>query len=176
MVSPSGKNITDYDKGWRDATIPKSSNLLNGGEPAIANSFLFEIDGVEIGIFKEVKGLEMKIGAQEIVEGGQNNYVHRAIGRTTWPNIILRRGMTEGNALFEWMNNPSRSGLTSPAKVKLATGAITAINTVGERLRAWNLKGVYPVNWRGPEFGVDSRTPLEEELEISHQGFTSKTF
>lgn len=169
-------DITAYDKGWRDA-VPKSANLLNSGEPAIANSFLLEIDGVEIGIFKEVKGLEMKIGAQEIVEGGQNNYVYRAIGRTTWPNIILRRGLTEGDALFSWMNASSGSSTGGGGgKVKLCTGAITAINTTGERLRAWNLKGVYPVNWKGPEFGVDSRTPLEEELEIAHQGFTSKTY
>ncbi len=31
-----------------------------------ANRFLFELDGVEIGVFKEVHGLEVTVGVDEI--------------------------------------------------------------------------------------------------------------
>lgn len=161
-----------YKKDWRDH-LPTTSQMLANGEPGVANCFLFEVDGIEIGIFKEVKGLQFNVGTVDIVEGGQNGYVHKGMGKVTWSNIILKRGMTASDALYKWVQSSSGSGVS---KVVRKTGAITAISQSGDRLRAWNIIDAYPVRWSGPEFSVDSRTPLEEELEIVHHGFTSKTF
>lgn len=157
--------------------MPTTSTLLNGGEPPIANSFLFEVDGVEIGIFREVKGLELTVTVQEIPEGGQNGFVHKMPGRVTWPNIVFKRGMTQGDAMFDWMSKTSGTGFAgNNSKLTRCTGAVSAISAVGVRLRSWEIIDAYPVKWRGPEFNTDSRIPLEEELEIAHHGFTSKTY
>ncbi len=48
-----------------------------GGDAPVSANFLFEVDGVEIGHFVEVTGLEMTVSTQEYLEGGQNQYVHR---------------------------------------------------------------------------------------------------
>lgn len=168
--------ITEYDKAWR-ASVPKQSTLLNGGEPAVANSFLLEIDNVEVGIFKEVKGLEFSVETEAFNEGGQNNYQHKFIKRLSWTNIVLRRGMTQGDALFQWVARTSGAGFAGKGnKLALCTGAITAISYTGDRLRAWNFTGAVPVKWSGPEFGTENKNSLEEMIEISHQGFTSKTY
>ncbi|MDC3332076.1 phage tail protein, partial [Ilumatobacter sp.] len=44
------------------------------GQRVTAATFLFEVDGVEIGRFMEVSGLEVTVETEEIQEGGQNSF------------------------------------------------------------------------------------------------------
>jgi phage tail-like protein len=156
--------------------VQPSDSLWLGGEPAIASRFLLEVDGVEIGIFKEVRGLEVTVPTEDIREGGQNDFVYKVPTRMVWSNIVLRRGVTQSDALLEWLSKSSGEGFASNQnKVTRCTGAITAINQHLDRLRSWDLAGVLPVRWKGPDFGIERREALEEELEISHQGFRSST-
>jgi phage tail-like protein len=129
---------------------------------------------VEIGLFASVRGLEVTSNTEEILEGGQNGYVHRVPGRLQWPNIVFSRGLTQADALFDWMNKTSGEGFASAGnKVTRCTGAITVIMPDGARLRSWSLADVLPVRWKGPDFDVANSTPLSEELEITHHGFRS---
>ncbi|WP_244930189.1 phage tail protein [Nocardioides sp. W7] len=147
-----------------------------GGELPTASRFLFELDGVEIGVFREIHGLQVTVNVEEFREGGQNGFSHRVPGRMTWPNIVFRRGVTQGNALFEWLNKSSGEGFAASSnKLTRSTGAITALDHLGTRLRAWELIDVFPVRWKGPDFSAESRDPLEEELEVTHHGFRAKT-
>jgi phage tail-like protein len=156
--------------------MPSSEDFL-GVNPAVASRFLLEIDQVEIGIFKEVSGLEFEVEKVDIVEGGQNNYVLQVPSRIKWDNIKLSRGLTQSDALLEWIQKFSGDGFAGKGnKITRSTGAITAITHSGVRLRAWNMVGVMPLKWTGPKFSVGSMDALEEELEISHQGFKSETF
>jgi phage tail-like protein len=157
--------------------MPSSDEWL-GGDPPIASRFLFEVDGVEIGIFKEVKGLEANVGVEEIKEGGQNSFVRKVPGRMTWPEITFRRGLTESDALFEWFSKSSGTGFAgNQNSLKRTKATITAITHTGARLRSWHLVDAFPIKWRGPEsFSVDNKVPLEEELTIAHHGFTSESF
>lgn len=153
--------------------LPISDPL--GGDLPIANRFLLEIDNQQIGVFREVRGLEVTVGVTEVREGGQNNYVHRLPGRMTWPNLVFKRGLTDSNAVFEWMTRTSGEGFAAAGnKVVRSTGAVTAIDAEGERLRSWEFIDMMPVRWKGPDFSVESSTPLEEELEITHHGFRAK--
>lgn len=147
-----------------------------GGEPTTSARFLFEVDGIEIGIFASVRGLEVTAKVEEIQEGGQNGFVHKLPGGFSWPNVVFSRGMTQADALFEWMNKTSGEGYAAGEnKLVRHTGAITLIGAGGERLRSYSLAEVFPVRWKGPDFDVASENPLTEELEIAHHGFRSST-
>lgn len=153
-----------------------TSLSLNGELPS-EGSFLFEVDGTSIGTFSEVRGLELHIDVATYAEGGENGFVHQLPGRMTWPNIVLRRGVTDSDALFAWVNKTSGAGFASNSnKVTRSTGAITALGSQGGRLRTWELQGVIAVRWSGPTFNVGSDRNLGEEIELAHHGFTSKTF
>lgn len=155
--------------------MPDSSTPL-GGDPPIANRFLFEVDGVEIGIFREVRGLEVTVGIEEVREGGQNGFVRLLPGRMTWPHLVFRRGITQSDALFDWLSKSSGEGFAgNNNKLARSSGAVTAIDQVGDRLRSWDFIDVFPVRWKGPNFESSSTDPLEEELEIAHHGFRSRT-
>jgi len=147
-----------------------------GGEPSTPSRFLFEVDGVEIGIFASVSGLAVSSTTEDITEGGQNGFVHKLPGRFSWPNIVFKRGMTQADALFNWMQKTSGDGFAANNNaVTRTTGAITAIASNGDRIRSWNLEAVLPVRWKGPDFDVGTSAVLSEELEICHHGFRSVT-
>jgi phage tail-like protein len=147
-----------------------------GADPQLANRFLLEVDGHEIGVFRSVSGLGVTVETEDVVEGGENGFVHKLPGRMTWPNLVFKRGITQADALFDWINEVSGEGLaTQQNKVTRSTGAVTVIGYDGTRLRSWNVAEIMPVRWTGPTFDADSNVSIEEELEVTHHGFTSKS-
>jgi phage tail-like protein len=147
-----------------------------GGDLPIANWFLFKLDGVPVGLFKEVKGLTVSIKAEDIVEGGQNSFVRKVPGRMMWDNITFTRGLTDSDAMFDWFAKTSGEGFAAASdKLVRRTGAIVAVTFTGEWLREWAVDGAFPVKWTGPEFGAGKNEPLQETLEIAHHGFKPST-
>ncbi|MDF1603307.1 phage tail protein [Nocardioides sp. YIM 152315] len=147
-----------------------------GGDLPVATRFLFELDGVELGVFKEVTGLNVSVQLDHIAEGGQNGFVHKVPGRMSWPHLVFRRGVTDSDALFEWFSKSSGEGFAgNQNKLTKSTGAVTVVDALGNRLRAWEFIDVFPVRWQGPDFSVGRLDPLEEELEIAHHGFRAVT-
>ena len=147
-----------------------------GGEPTTVGLFLFEVDGVPIGTFREVSGLRLTVSVTEHVEGGQNGYTHKLPGVLRWPNLVFTRGLVESDALFTWVTRSSGEVFAAnDSTLTRSTGAVTALNHSGDRLRAWDLDGVFAVGWEGPSFSVDSDTQPTERLEIAHNGFRART-
>ena len=135
-------------------------------------TFLFEVDGVEIGRFMEVNGLQVSIETQDIQEGGQNSFVHKLPGRMTWPNITLKRGVTQSDGLLAWLEKSSGEQFTVQGnKLKRSSAALTLMGPSLKRLRKWNFDGAFPVKWSGPTFAVTSDDMATEQLEIAHHGF-----
>ena len=151
-------------------------NRAYKGEPVVSNFFLLEVDGVEIGMFSEVTGLEVSLAVEEYQEGGENGFAHQLPGRMSWPHVVLHRGITENDALFEWFNRASGEGFAAQGnKLSRTTGAVTMLTGDYERLRSWNLRDVFPVKWTGPSFSASKSEALQESLEIAHHGFVAKT-
>ena len=145
------------------------------GQRITSATFLFEVDGVEIGRFMEVRGLEVSVETEEIHEGGQNSFTHRLPGRMTWPNIVLKRGVTQNDTLLEWLNKSSGEQFAANGnKLQRSTAAVTLIGPSGTRLRSWEFDGAFPVKWTGPSFAVASSDMAVEELEITHHGFRAR--
>ena len=148
---------------------------MYAGEDARAGTFLFQVDGQEIGWFSEVSGLQVEVAFETIEEGGQNAFVHKVPGRLTWPNLVFKRGITETNNLSEWLEKSSGAGLEATGnKLTRSTGAITLLSRSGKHLRAWEIEGAFPVKWSGPTFSSGSDDTADEELEIAHHGFRAK--
>lgn len=147
--------------------MPEDS--LNDANTAV---FLFEVDGVEIGNFMEINGLEVSVDSEDIQEGGQNSFVHKLPGRMTWPNITLKRGVTRSNELLKWLNEASgETFAANGSKVARKTASITLVDRTGKRLTSWDFDGAFPVKWSGPNFATSSGEYPTESLEITHHGF-----
>ena len=144
-------------------------------EGVYSATFLIEVDGKEIGRFTEVSGLQAEIDVETVEEGGENGFVHKLPGRMKWPNLVLKRGLTQNDTLFSWLNKASGSGFNGEGnKLERSTAAVTLVSQTGKRLRAWELEGAFPVKWSGPSFAVSSSDMAIEELEIAHHGFVAR--
>ena len=147
------------------------------GETPTSTAFLFEVEGEEIGMFSEIEGLEVTVEVATYAEGGENGYVHKLPGRMSWPHIVLKRGVTNNDTLFEWVQKTAGTGYAgNQNKLARSTASITAISSDGKRLRSWNLVDAFAVRWIGPKFDSSSSSPLQEEIELAHHGFTVKTY
>jgi phage tail-like protein len=140
-----------------------------------AATFVFEVDGVEIGRFTEVSGLEVEVEVEELEEGGENSFVHKLPGRMKWPNIMLKRGITQNDSLLTWLSKSSGEQFSASGnKLSRSTAAITLLGPSATRLRSWEFNGAFPVKWSGPTFAASSTDMAMEELEIAHHGFRAK--
>jgi phage tail-like protein len=139
-------------------------------------TFLVEVDGQAVGQFLDVSGLELTVATEDIVEGGQNGYVHKVPGRMSWPNITLSRGVTQNDRFFSWVQESSGEGFAGKGnKIGRSTVAVVMTSQQGKRLRTWELEGAFPVRWKGPQFSSAGSDNLTEEIEITHHGFKATT-
>jgi phage tail-like protein len=147
------------------------------GDGPLKSLFVVEVDGQTIGRFTEVEGLQLEIAVEEFEEGGVNGYVHKLPGRMKWPNITLKRGITQSDNLFAWMQKSSGEGFAAGGnKVERSTLGITMRGSNGAALREWQVEGAFPIKWSGPSFAASDDDALTEELEIAHHGFRAETF
>ena len=143
-------------------------------DPPFVGRFTFSVDGVEIGAFTEVSGLSVDVDVEELNEGGQNQFVHKLPGQMKWPNLVLKAGVTQADALFAWFAKSSGDGFAGTGnKLERTTGAVTVFDVTGSPVREWKFAGAYPVRWSGPTLAASSTDLAVEELEIAHHGFSS---
>jgi phage tail-like protein len=141
-------------------------------DPPFAGKFVFTVDDLTIGAFTEVSGLSVQIEVEELAEGGMNQYTHKLPGRMKWPNLVLKRGITNTDNLFAWFAKSSGDGFAGEGnKLARKNGAITLLDAAGKPVRKWKFTGAYPVKWSGPRLAASSRDLAVEELEVCHHGF-----
>jgi phage tail-like protein len=135
-------------------------------------TFIVEVDGVELGRFHEVSGLQIDVEVEQYTEGGENGFVHKLPGRMTWPNLVLKRGITKEDVFMSWLQDSVGDGMAQRSgKSKRTTAAVTLVGPDGTRLRSWNVVDAMPVRWTGPTFASEATSGADEELEIAHHGF-----
>ncbi|MDP8969920.1 MAG: phage tail protein [Actinomycetota bacterium] len=141
--------------------------------------FAVEVGNQPIGSFREVSGLSAEMAVEELMEGGNNRYVHKLPGQISWPNIVLTRGVTSSTALFDWFTStngmssgqPDTQTAAPPGMLTRSTAQIILRDAAGTRVRTWSLRGAFPVRWTGPTLATSSTDVAVEELEIAHHGF-----
>lgn len=143
-------------------------------DPVLSDRFQLKIDTITIGYFLEVSGLEVTVDVEKYEEGGENGFVHKFPGRMTWPNLVFKRGVTDDDALMQWVRESSGEGFAANKNVlQRPTGAVSIVDHQGLALRSWSLIAPFPVRWTGPRLSAKDSTALEEEVEVAHHGFTT---
>jgi phage tail-like protein len=141
-------------------------------DPPFTGRFMFTVDGLTIGSFTEVSGLSVQIDVEELAEGGQNHFTHKLPGRMKWPNLVLKRGITDTDNLFQWFASCSGDGLAAGGnKIEPKHGSVSLLDAKGKVVRKWAFVDAFPVKWTGPRLSASSRDVAVEELEVCHCGF-----
>ena len=123
------------------------------------HNFNVEIDGVVVGGFKEVDGLESKTEVIEYQEGNER-VLHKRPGKTNYSNIILRRGNLHTPELWEWRKKVV-AGTT-----ERKSGSVIVLDTNMEEIVRYNFFEAWPCRWKGPTLDSASNDTLTEEIEL----------
>ena len=132
--------------------------------PYLSFRFLVEVQGLLVGGFSEVSGLQAETETEEVREGGVNDHIHKLPKMTRHQNIILKRGITDSETLWKWHND------VVSGKVERKTVFIILMDSERNEVWQWYLERAYPVKWTGPELRADSSTVAVEALELVHDG------
>lgn len=141
---------------------------------------LFSVDESELGeaqrrvlcagAFSEVSGLEVTMTPKSIREGGRNwGEVHLA-GPTSFAPIVLKRGVTSNEELWQWFDlthRQQRYDLRYAGEID-----VLAPDDDSRVLLRWQLEKVIPSKFRGASLNSTVNQVAVEELTLLHEGLT----
>jgi phage tail-like protein len=158
LTSPATGNGNGNGNGARGWGAP---------EPVGELRFQVHIPGVEIGRFTEVSGIQVEYEIVEYAEGGNDQFTYKLRGVRKYPNLVLKRGVTNEDALLKWFlryeHVEARPSVT-----------LTLVGPDASPVRTWGFSNAYPVKWQGPTFKAGSNAIATETLEIAHMGLTTQ--
>ncbi len=126
------------------------------------HNFNVEIDGVVVGGFKEVDGLESKTEVIEYQEGNEANQgiTHKRPGKTNYSNIILRRGNLHTPELWEWRKKVVKG------VAERKSGSIIILDANMEKVVRYNFFEAWPCSWKLSALDSEGNDTLLEEIEL----------
>lgn len=133
-------------------------------DPYMSYRFAIEINGIIKG-FAEASGLQAEVQTEDFREGGLNEFSHKIIKGSTYQNITLKRGLTNGDELWRWHRDVIRG------KVERKNLSIVLLDHQGNETWRWNFEQVLPTKWTGPDLKAEGSNIAFETLEFVHHGF-----
>jgi phage tail-like protein len=134
------------------------------------NRFYVQMGSSIKASFSECSGLGVTIEHQTFQEGGVNNQQRFFVGKSTFSDVTLKRGVTDDLTFWTWINQVL-SGVSKQRKFI----DILVFNQAGETMQTWTLSGALPVAWKAPSLQADGTSVAIEELTLAYEGLTIKS-
>lgn len=116
--------------------------------------------------FVEAGGLAIEVTTEELPEGGENRFVQRYPGRAKYGDLVLKRGLLRGSAVWEWARQSIEELQVAPKDVD-----VTLLNEQHEPLTTWHLVGAFPVKWSVSDFNATANSIVVETLTLAYRHF-----
>jgi phage tail-like protein len=134
-------------------------------DPYCGFNFRIEIDGTTVAAFTEASGLDAEGDPVDYREGTDRvNWVRKLPGLRKYPNITLKRGITQNKELWAWYRNIA-NGVADRRD-----GTIVLMNEAREDVLRWNFRSAWPNKVTGPSFNATSNEVVMESAELCHEG------
>ncbi|HEV8430476.1 MAG TPA: phage tail protein [Pyrinomonadaceae bacterium] len=141
---------------------------MRSPDPYKAFRFAVEINNTRVGGFSEVTGLEVRTEVDEHREGGVNDYVHKIAKETRYPNVTLKRGITDKTDLWDWHQQ------VVLGDVERKTVSVVVLDVTGREKWRLVFHEAYPVKWNGTDLNATGNTVFVESIELAHHGMTKQ--
>ena len=133
-------------------------------DPYRSYRFRVEIAGIDQGGFQSVTGLERSSQVEPYREGGVNDYEHQLVVLTSYPPLVLRRGLVNPE-LWNWHQDVIKGVID---KVPMS---IVLLAEDGSEAWRWLVVEAFPSKWTGPELDAQASRVATESIEVLHHGF-----
>jgi phage tail-like protein len=130
-------------------------------------NFVVEIEGMTSSAFSEVVLPASSADVVEYRAGGDGTAGARKLpGRVRYGNVVLRRGITQSNELWDWWD-ALRSG-----QVERRNGSIVLLDLDGTEVRRWNFTGAWPCRYEVSALAGSGTETVIEALELAIESFS----
>lgn len=116
------------------------------------------------GEFSEVSGLEVNHDVETIREGGNNARPIHLVGRVTYGQLSLKRGMTSNADVWRWFADLHQK----PARRASGEIVMLSADRAGETAR-FSLTGCVPVKLKAPTLNAHDGTIAIEEMQLAYE-------
>ncbi len=133
-------------------------------------SFHVELDGVDIGAFKEASGIESKTEIVEYKEATKSGkmIIRKQPGAMSWTDITLKRRIDNSTELWDWRREVENGNIDAARR----NGSIVLYDSTNTEVARWNFEAGWPSSWKGADLNASSDSIAVEEVSITHEGLT----
>ena len=157
------------------------------------SAFYFEVSFTPKGgspdtAFQEVSGISSELDTEEVVEGGENRFVHQLPKGVKHPKLVVKRGIAElESPLVKWCQSILEN-FTTPIVPKQIVVSLfqtqkkedsprpsfrfkdlkNAVSGIDAKIpiRTWNFANAYPVNWEVEDFNSTKNDIAIEKIDF----------
>ena len=123
--------------------------------------FLVELDGIVQAGFTDCSGFGSNVEVVEYREGGDAATVRKLPGKTSFPDITLKWGVTDSRELYDW----HRTAVDGAVQRK--NGSIILQNDLGQEKIRWNFFSAWASKYDAPDFSAKGNDVAIDTLMIS---------
>jgi phage tail-like protein len=135
-------------------------------DPYLVSNFRVEIDSIASATFSEILGLDVSIDIVDYRTGAAPvSTAEKLPGLARYPNITLKRGLTQNTDLWNWFKN-ILNGVSDKRSMSIVLQDAQHNDVV-----RWNVTNAWPCRWAGPALHAGSSDIAIEAVEICHEGF-----
>ena len=124
--------------------------------------FRVEIEGIVQAGFTECSGLGSHIEVVEIRDGTDATSATRKVpGRVTYPDIVLKWGVTTSRELYNWHQ------AVINGQLQRKNGSVILLNSERQEVVRWNFTNAWPSKFDGPTLNAKGNDVAIESLTIT---------
>ena len=139
--------------------------------PAFHFKLVFAQKPGEDTSFKEVSGIGTEINVQEVVEGGENRFVHRLPKGVKHPLLNLKRGIAAINSpLVTWCKSVLEGDFIKP--IQTQNISVYLLDQKQKPVRGWEFTNAYPIKWEIDSFNSTKNEVAIETIQLSYNSST----
>jgi phage tail-like protein len=141
-------------------------SLLDSSSPLgiLGSALVSGLLDVAVGGFSECQGLEASLKVEEYSEGGNNGTVLKFPSRTSWANLVLKRGLATNTRLWDWAY-----GFVE-GRGRRRDGLVVLMNEMMVPNNIWYFRRGLPLKYSGPQLNASQNSVAIESIEIAHEG------
>lgn len=144
--------------------------------PPVSFYFKLSFSGISGQVeasFKEVSGITMEMGIEEIAEGGVNGFKHRVPTTAKFSNLVLKRGLVpKDSELAQWCMDTLTGNLENALETKMIT--VHLLEASRKPLKSWSFNNAWPVKWSVSDLNSMNNEIAIETLEFAYSNFQAR--
>ena len=139
-----------------------------GGALLTTFSFSVEVDGVDLGVFKECSGVDSEteiIEHKEVTKEGKM-IIRKLPGAMKWADITLKKSIDSGTDLWQWRKEVEDGDIDSARR----NGSIVLYDSTHQEVARWDFMSGWISKWKGADLNAGENNVAVEEATITHEG------